>query len=85
MLCDVDHESVVIVLSVDGSSPDEGSLAELPDLHVQWQRIEREGRAVCIAARLRHADPPEQFGSRLREWARVRGWAVTVASCGTLG
>jgi len=81
----VDHESVVIVLSVAGSPPDDASLGELSDATVRWQRIEREGRAVCVAARVLHGDPPDRFGARIREWGRVRGWAVTVASCGMVG
>jgi hypothetical protein len=84
-LCDVDHESLVIVLASSGSPLDGRSLAELPDAAVRWQRLEREGVAACIAARVRHRDPPEEFGARIREWGRVRGWAVTVARCGPLG
>ena len=85
MLRDMDHESLVIVLSSGGSPLDGTSLAELPGAAVRWQRVEREGRAACVAARVRHGDPPEEFGARMREWGRVRGWAVTVARCGTLG
>jgi len=85
MLCDVDHESLVIVLSSGGSPLDGESLAQLPDAAVRWQRLEREGGAGCIAARVRHRDPPEEFGARIRAWGRVRGWAVTVARNGPLG
>jgi hypothetical protein len=85
MLCDVDHESVVIILSTNAASPDDQSLARLAGVRVQWQRIDYEGRLMCVAARLRHVDPPDRFGARVREWARARGWAVTVASCGTRG
>ena len=85
MLRDVDHESLVIVLSSGGSPLDGESLAQLPDAAVRWQRVEREGRAACIAARVRHHDSPEEFGARIREWGRVRGWAVTVARNGPLG
>ena len=85
MLCGVDHESVVIVLSSGGVPPDGGSLARLPSATVRWQRVEREGAAVCVAARVRHGDPPVEFAARVREWGRVRGWAVTVAPCGTAG
>jgi hypothetical protein len=85
MLCDVDHESLVIVLSSGGSPLDGESLAELPRAAVRWQRVEREGAAACVAARVRHGDPPEEFGARIREWGRVRGWAVTVARCGSVG
>ena len=85
MLRDVDHESLVIVLSSGGLPLDGESLAGLPDVAVRWQRVEREGRAACVAARVRHGDPPEEFGARIREWGRVRGWAVTVARCGLVG
>jgi hypothetical protein len=85
MLRDVDHESLVIVLSTGGSPLDAESLARLPGAAVRWQRVEREGAAACVAARVRHADPPEEFRTRIREWGRVRGWAVTVARCGHLG
>jgi hypothetical protein len=82
---DVDHESLVIVLSSGGLTLDDGSLAELPGAAVRWQRVEREGTAACVAARVRHGDPPEEFRARIREWGRVRGWAVTVARCGPVG
>ena len=79
IVCDVDHESLVIILASGGSPLDDVSLADLPGAAVRWQRVEREGAAACVAARVGHDDPPEQFGERLREWGRVRGWAVTVA------
>jgi hypothetical protein len=67
MLRDVDHESLVIVLSSGGSPLDGESLAKLPDVAVRWQRVEREGRAACVAARIRHATRPKnsarEFGS----------------------
>lgn len=85
MLCDMDHESLVIVLSSGGSPLDGESLAALSGAAVRWQRVEREGAAACVAARVRHDDPPEEFGARIREWGRVRGWAVTVARCGPVG
>jgi hypothetical protein len=85
MLRDVDHESLVIVLSNGGAPLDGESLAGLPGAAVRWQRLEREGTAACVAARVRHGDPPEEFGARIREWGRVRGWAVTVARCAHLG
>jgi hypothetical protein len=84
-LCVVDHESLVIVLASSGSPLDGESLAALPDAAIRWQRLEREGVAACIAARVRHPDSPEEFGVRIREWGRVRGWAVTVARCVPLG
>ena len=79
IVCDVDHESIVIILASGGSPLDDTALAELPGAAVRWQRVEREGAAACVAARVGHDDPPEQFGRRLRAWGRVRGWAVTVA------
>jgi hypothetical protein len=86
ILRDVDHESLVIVLSRRGGSPLDGdSLAELPGAAVRWQRVEREGAAACVAARVRHGDAPEEFGARIRDWGRVRGWVVTVARCGSVG
>jgi len=85
MFCDVDHESLVIVLSTGGPPLDDASLAGLAGAAVRWQRVEREGAAACIAARIRHNDPPEEFAVRIRDWGRVRGWAVTVARCGLVG
>jgi len=77
----VRHESLVIILSV-GGSVDTTSLADLADAVVRWQRVEREGNAACIAARVAHDDAPEQFVHRVREWGQSRGWVVTVARCG---
>jgi hypothetical protein len=81
----VDHESVVIILAVGDAALDGTSLAELPDATVRWQRVEREGDVACVAARMRHALPPEEFGTRIRGWGRSRGWLVTVAPCGRVG
>jgi len=75
----VAHESLVIILSVGGSPLDRASLGELPEAAVCWQRLECEGSAACVAARVRHADPPDAFGARIRGWGRARGWTVTVA------
>ncbi len=79
IVCDVDHESLVIILASGGSPLDDSALAEVPGAVVRWQRVEREGSAACVAARVLHEDPPEEFRRRFREWGRVRGWAVTVA------
>jgi hypothetical protein len=81
----MDHESVVIILSIGASAPDGSSLAEFPDAAVRWQRVEYEGSVACVAARVRHALPPEEFGTRIRGWGRSRGWLVTVAPCGRVG
>ena len=81
----VAHESLVIILSVGGSPLDRASLAELSEATVAWQRLECEGSAACVAARVRHVDPPEAFGTRIRGWARARGWTVTVAPSEPLG
>jgi hypothetical protein len=79
IVCDVDHESLVIILASGGSPLTDASLAELPGAVVRWQRVEREGAVACVASRVQHEDPPEEFRQRIREWGRVRGWAVTVA------
>jgi len=76
----VDHESLVIVLSTGGSPLDGAALDALADTVVQWVRVEREGDAACLAARVQHADPPDRFRERVRRWGAARGWAVTVAS-----
>jgi len=52
---------------------------------VAWVRVEREGDAACLAARVLHGDSPDEFRDRVRRWAGARGWAVTVASGGRLG
>src|SRR5439155_664033 len=52
---------------------------------VVWVRLECEGNAACLAARVRHADPPDAFRHRVRRLGAARGWAVTVASGRPLG
>jgi len=81
----VDHESLVIILSTGGSPLDGAALDGLADLRVVWVRVEREGEAACLAARVLHGDSPDEFRDRIRRWAGARGWAVTVASGGRLG
>jgi len=81
----VDHESLVIVLSTGGSTLDGSSLGALAGVRVVWVRVEREGDAACLAARVLHSDSPDEFRDRMRRWAGARGWAVTVASGGQLG
>jgi hypothetical protein len=81
----VDHESLVIVLSTGGSPLDGSALNGLADVRVAWVRVEREGDAACLAARVLHGDSPDLFRDRVRRWAGARGWAVTVASGGRLG
>ncbi len=75
----MDYESLLIVLSAGGSPLDGEALATLDATAVSWYRVEREGAAACLAARVRHADRPEQFRVRVRQWGAARGWAVTVA------
>jgi hypothetical protein len=77
----VDHTSLVIVLATGGSPLDRTALEAL-DVVVAWVRVEREGDAACLAARVRHPDPPEDFRERIRRWAGARGWAATVAPDG---
>ena len=81
----VDHESLVIILSAGGSPLDGASLGALADAAVVWVRVECEGRAACLAARVRHGDPPDAFRDRVRRLGAARGWAVTVASGRPLG
>jgi len=76
---------LVIVLSAGGSPLDGESLGALADASVVWVRVEREGSAACVAARVRHGDPPDAFRDRVRRWGAARGWAVTVASRCRLG
>ena len=47
--------------------------------------VECEGSAACLAARVRHGDPPVAFWDRVRRLGAARGWAVTVASGRPLG
>jgi len=81
----VERESVVVILatSASGTPLERDALDALEGTSVTWVRVEREGSARCLAARVRHADPAEQFRIRIREWGGARGWAVTVAPCGT--
>lgn len=74
-------ESLVVVLSAGGSPLASDSLESLDAARVSWVRVEREGQAACLAARVGHDDPPEDFGGRVRRWGAARGWAVTVAPC----
>jgi hypothetical protein len=75
----VDHASLVIILSTGGSPLDRTVLDALGGIAVTWVRVECEGEAACLAARVRHADRPEDFRQRIRHWGAARGWAVTVA------
>lgn len=75
----MDHEAIVIVLSAGGARLDAGALADVAGAVVTWARVEREGSAACLAARVRHPDPPDEFRARVRRWAAARGWVVTVA------
>ncbi|HKW42390.1 MAG TPA: hypothetical protein VJN39_14165 [Gemmatimonadales bacterium] len=78
----MDHTSLVIVLSTGGSPLDHTALDKLADVTVTWVRVEREGEAACLAARVRHPDTPEDFRERIRHWAAARGWSATVAPDG---
>jgi hypothetical protein len=77
----VEFESLLVLLAVRGAPLDDDALDSLADVHPRWVRLEREGEAVCLAARVCHRDRPEQFRTRVRGWAGERGWAVTVAPC----
>jgi len=79
----VDYESVVVVLATGGAVLERDALDTLEGTAVTWVRVEREGEARCLAARVRHADPADEFRVRIRGWGVARGWAVTVAPCGT--
>jgi len=81
----VDHESLVIVLSAGGSPLDGTALDGVAGVTVAWVRVEREGSAACLAARVRHGDPPEEFRDRVRALGAARGWVVTVAPGRRLG
>jgi hypothetical protein len=75
------HESLVVLLSTGGSLLGGDSLASLDGASVKWVRVEREGESACLAARVLHDEPPEDFRGRVRRWGAARGWAVTVAPC----
>jgi len=75
----VGHESLVIVLSAGGAMLERDALDTIDGMTVTWVRVEQEGNAVCLAARVRHSDSPEQFRERVRQWGGARGWLVTVA------
>jgi hypothetical protein len=79
---DMTHESVVVVLATGGANVESDALDSLPETTVTWLRIEREGRVACLAARVRHSDPANEFRLRVRQWGAARGWGVTVAPCG---
>ena len=75
----MEHESLVIVLSAGGMRLERDALDAVDGTAVTWVRVEREGEAACLAARVRHADLLEDFRARMRRWAAARGWVVTVA------
>ena len=77
----VEYESLLVLLAACSAPPDTDALDALEDARPVWVRIEREGRSVCLAARVRHTDRPEEFRTRVRGWGVARGWAVTVAPC----
>jgi len=82
----VQYESVVVILATGGAGVaplERDALDALPATSVTWVRIEREERVACLAARVRHADPPVAFRARVREWGAARGWGLTVAPCGS--
>ena len=81
----VDHESLLIILSLGGSPLEQTALGALTDVMVTWVRVEREGETACLAARVMHGDPPDAFRDRMRRWGAARGWAITVASSGRRG
>ena len=76
------YESVLVILATGGATLERDALDALPETAVTWFRIEREGRVACLAARVRHSDPLSEFRVRVRQWAELRGWGVTVAPCG---
>ena len=82
LLWAMEHESLVVVLSAGGSPLGGDSLESLGGARVAWVRVEREGDAACLAARVRHDESPDEFRGRVRRWGAARGWAVTVAPCG---
>jgi len=88
----MEHESLVIILSSGGSPLEAGALDALGGVRVSWARVEREGGAACLAARVRfggreggggegRGEAPAEFRERIRRWGAARGWTVTVASC----
>ena len=76
----MDHESLIVILSAGGVRLERDALDGLGGTVVTWVRIERERDAACLAARVQHTEPPEDFRDRARRWGAARGWAVTVAS-----
>ena len=75
----MEHESLLVVLAARSAPPDPAALESLADVRVVWLRLEREGRSVCLAARVRHQDGLDDFRLRVRAWGVERGWSVTVA------
>ena len=75
----VEYESLLVLLAARSTPPDADALETLHGIRIVWLRLEREGQSVCLAARVRHRDRPEDFRARVRGWGAARGWAVTVA------
>jgi hypothetical protein len=80
----VEHESLVVVLCAGGAQLERDALDTLDATRVTWVRLEREGDAACLAAHVRHRDPPDDFRARMQRWGAARGWSVTVAPGRTL-
>src|ERR1051326_9516300 len=68
------YESVLVVLATGGAPLEGDALDGLPGTTVTWQRIEREGRVACLAARVSHADPLSDFRMRVRQWGAAPRW-----------
>jgi hypothetical protein len=75
----MEHASLVVILGVGGSHLDCDALDAIEGMQVTWARVEREGDATCLAARVCHGDDPDRFRQRIRRWGAARGWLVTVA------
>lgn len=75
----MEREALVVILGVNGAPLECDALDAIEGTRITWVRVEREGDAVCLAARVRHDDDLDRFRFRMQRWGAARGWQVTVA------
>lgn len=73
------HQSVAVILNVNGAVLDWDALADLPEARLLRAEFARGERAGCVAATLEHECEAADLAAALRRWAACRGWSVTVA------
>ncbi len=73
------HQSVAVILSAGGAVLDREALADLPLGRVVRAEFAVGERAACAALTVAHRCSVTDLTVAVREWARARGWSVTIA------